>query len=268
MKIAHCSMQCFRAIEYMLPVYNNSSNKKSIDYLTSYLCAIKVLNLLLDINIYDKIYIMRKLNMCTRENIMLTSLKLFLYEGFETISVNRIISAVGFSQAAFYYHFQSKDALIDEVMKKYIFDYMDLIIDELHNKECSWQEKIEDVFKTALNTEIYINELYNGEKIYNAGGFMNLVAQYSILRKCENVSQFKNNKCKYEVLYESIKLGQELGQINKSLDPKLAAIHLLCAQEGIKAVISNNMRDISNTSLYELTIININEAFKYLSNIN
>jgi AcrR family transcriptional regulator len=46
--------------------------------------------------------------------------KLFAAEGYERVSVNDIINAVGLSKGAFYYYFKSKEEVLDEIIEKRI----------------------------------------------------------------------------------------------------------------------------------------------------
>lgn len=52
-------------------------------------------------------------DLTTSENIKAIALKLFKEEGYDKISVNEICKACGITKTTFYYHFKSKDELLN-----------------------------------------------------------------------------------------------------------------------------------------------------------
>ena len=53
----------------------------------------------------------------TRANIVEQAIKLFAEKGFQDTSTADVVQAAGCSKGAFYYHFPSKDALIEETFR-------------------------------------------------------------------------------------------------------------------------------------------------------
>ncbi len=54
-----------------------------------------------------------------REKLLTTALELFLYEGFQSVGVDRVIKCSGISKMTLYKYFSSKDDLIEECLKRY-----------------------------------------------------------------------------------------------------------------------------------------------------
>jgi len=81
--------------------------------------------------------------MGTKSRIMETTFKLFLKKGIVDVSLSDIIKAADITTGGFYYHFDSKDTLLVEVIKKYIFDYFNSTIEYVKNSEGTPKEKIE-----------------------------------------------------------------------------------------------------------------------------
>jgi AcrR family transcriptional regulator len=52
----------------------------------------------------------------TKDKIITTALELFLRDGYERTSLNRIADRVGITKPAIYHHFASKDELVHEVL--------------------------------------------------------------------------------------------------------------------------------------------------------
>ena len=76
---------------------------------------------------------------------METTFKLFLKKGIVDVSLSDIIKAADITTGGFYYHFDSKDTLLVEVIKKYIFDYFNSTIEYVRSSEGTPKEKIESV---------------------------------------------------------------------------------------------------------------------------
>jgi TetR/AcrR family transcriptional regulator, transcriptional repressor for nem operon len=58
----------------------------------------------------------------TREQIVQTANRLFYHHGYEHTSFADIAAAVGLSRGNFYYHFKTKDAILDEVIEARLAD--------------------------------------------------------------------------------------------------------------------------------------------------
>ena len=59
----------------------------------------------------------------TKKDILEASLELFSVQGFEATSISQIASAVGIRKASLYSHFESKQAILDALMKDVLDQY-------------------------------------------------------------------------------------------------------------------------------------------------
>ena len=59
----------------------------------------------------------------TKQEILEASLELFSVQGFEATSISQIASAVGIRKASLYSHFESKQAILDELMQEVLEQY-------------------------------------------------------------------------------------------------------------------------------------------------
>ena len=59
----------------------------------------------------------------TKQDILEASLELFSVQGFEATSISQIASAVGIRKASLYSHFESKQAILDALMKDVLDQY-------------------------------------------------------------------------------------------------------------------------------------------------
>ena len=59
----------------------------------------------------------------TKQEILKASLELFSVQGFEATSLSQIASAVGIRKASLYSHFESKQAILDALVKDILEQY-------------------------------------------------------------------------------------------------------------------------------------------------
>ena len=59
----------------------------------------------------------------TKQEILEASLKLFSVQGFEATSISQIAGAVGIRKASLYSHFESKQAILDAIVKEVLEQY-------------------------------------------------------------------------------------------------------------------------------------------------
>ena len=59
----------------------------------------------------------------TKQEILKASLELFSVQGFEATSISQIAGAVGIRKASLYSHFESKQAILDALVKEVLEQY-------------------------------------------------------------------------------------------------------------------------------------------------
>ena len=59
----------------------------------------------------------------TKQEILEAALELFSVQGFEATSISQIASAVGMRKASLYSHFESKQAILDELVQEVLKQY-------------------------------------------------------------------------------------------------------------------------------------------------
>ena len=59
----------------------------------------------------------------TKKEILEASLELFSIQGFEATSISQIADAVGIRKASLYSHFESKQAILDALVKEVLEQY-------------------------------------------------------------------------------------------------------------------------------------------------
>ncbi len=85
-----------------------------------------------------------------RNEIIETAQNLFKLQGYEKTSVNQIIKQLDISKGAFYHHFASKQALLDEIIERFIKATIDQLQPILNNEKLNPIEKINQVFSASI----------------------------------------------------------------------------------------------------------------------
>ncbi|GGX66421.1 TetR family transcriptional regulator [Tateyamaria omphalii] len=71
----------------------------------------------------------------TREKIITSADRLFYERGFEATSFADVAKAVGISRGNFYYHFKTKDQILDAVIERRIKDRHDMLNDWVDDRQ-------------------------------------------------------------------------------------------------------------------------------------
>jgi AcrR family transcriptional regulator len=64
-----------------------------------------------------------------KEKILTTSIRLFLNNGYVGTSVRNLTDEVGIARGTLYWHFKSKDQILDEILNKYCEQFIDAAIE-------------------------------------------------------------------------------------------------------------------------------------------
>ena len=96
--------------------------------------------------------------MDTKSRIMETAFKLLLEKGFDNVSITEIKRESNISTGGFYHIFDSKETLVVEVIKKYIFNYFYLTLEQIKNFEGTTKEKLEIAILSMAGDDSVINE--------------------------------------------------------------------------------------------------------------
>ena len=96
--------------------------------------------------------------MNTKSRIMETTFKLLLEKGFDNVSITEIKEKANVSSGGIYHHFDSLDSLMIEVIKKYLFNYFYLTMDQIKNFKGTSQEKLKIVTLSIAGDDEVINK--------------------------------------------------------------------------------------------------------------
>ncbi len=78
----------------------------------------------------------------TVSDILRISEELFLKEGYENVSIQKIATACGMTKGALYHHFDSKEALMEQICVNHYELLYKASLTHLENKEADWFERL------------------------------------------------------------------------------------------------------------------------------
>lgn len=83
----------------------------------------------------------------SKEQILKTSLLLFLQKGFKEVTMNEIVKSSGFSKGAFYHYFSSKEEVFKEMLDVYFGQMLHLDYDSLPS------DSLQSFYKAILDIQ-------------------------------------------------------------------------------------------------------------------
>nr|WP_296779134.1 TetR/AcrR family transcriptional regulator [Rhodococcus sp. (in: high G+C Gram-positive bacteria)] len=89
----------------------------------------------------------------TREAIIACSQRLMARKGYTAVGLSEILAAVHVPKGSFYYHFASKDALGEAMLKSYFTDYLADFDEILSRSDRTWSERILDYFASWIESQ-------------------------------------------------------------------------------------------------------------------
>ena len=151
----------------------------------------------------------------TKQEIINQAIELFNKRGFKDVSVTKIIEKVGISKRTFYYHFKSKEAILEEFYKipsEVTVSMLEAMLDKESNLEklfALYRPRIEHFVEIGQNIskQIIISNIRNDKGTF----------------KC---SQESRNKI-FDIEIDLIKKAQQADEISNMADAKVLSDLLL-----------------------------------------
>ncbi|MDJ0395052.1 TetR/AcrR family transcriptional regulator [Rhodococcus sp. G-MC3] len=89
----------------------------------------------------------------TREAIIACSQRLMARKGYTAVGLSEILAAVHVPKGSFYYHFASKDALGEAMLRSYFTDYLADFDEILSRSDRTWAQRIMDYFASWIESQ-------------------------------------------------------------------------------------------------------------------
>jgi TetR/AcrR family transcriptional regulator, transcriptional repressor for nem operon len=200
----------------------------------------------------------------TKEMILETAYRMFLANNYESVTINSIIQATGFTKGAIYHYFTSKE----ELFKAVIDEFLDKKEDDLLLEFGSIKELIANQVEKKRE---YLEKRSHILCEENCGNSNNIVLQHISLSlaACRYYPEFKETReviffVKKEQWEQILKKGIEQGEIKSDIDVEIATMNLMYAEATV-ALYSMSSGNLSIASILNLYERQMTEVFKYLS---
>lgn len=191
---------------------------------------------------------------------METAFRLFLKRGFTDVSLNEIIKASNSTTGGFYHHFESKDALLVEVIEEYIFNYFNSTIEQIRSFEGTPKEKLQVAMLSIVGENVSIAKLSESSRKINYRTLhlllMEGVQKYDIIG--ESYTEFYHNLLNF--IKGVIDEGIEQDLIRNDIDPTELAMFIQTSMLGTIIM----WIGMPETPLRERMISNIDHLWDYM----
>ena len=89
-----------------------------------------------------------------KDQILDTSLQLFMKKGFDATSISDILSQLDIARGTLYYHFESKEAIMDAIIERLLNQFLENIEKLMTNDSLSQAEKFMGFFASINLTQL------------------------------------------------------------------------------------------------------------------
>ncbi|WP_339711007.1 TetR/AcrR family transcriptional regulator [uncultured Kriegella sp.] len=167
--------------------------------------------------------------MATMNRMQVTGLELFYKKGYYNTSVDDILKELSLSKGAFYYHFDSKEDFLVQIIENLLTRKVYSMLIEPIEGHANTLDLITECFDDALETAVH-NEMDYGFVLSN---FINEFngRNPEIMKHLNNILQI------WEVnLVSALQKGKFNGNIDRHVDAEGVAVYLISSYIGIRTL--------------------------------
>lgn len=156
----------------------------------------------------------------TKEYILEVSFFLFLQKSFKAVTIKEIVEQANVSKGAFYYYFESKKQLFEEVAQYFYLDIFAQDYEEYAQE--SLQAFYKDVIKKAQHSFLSIKKIKDKEMRFDINNYQLIFEAVKLLPKFSKAMKEHSEK---ELAYwkKMVSLAQKNGEIKSILSPEVIA---------------------------------------------
>ena len=168
----------------------------------------------------------------TKNKIVRTAFELFVEKGFTDVSIDQVMSEVGITKGAFYYHFKSKEELLIEVISTYLFSYLDGMLEVLRSSCGSAKDKINIFSHAVFDFQDNVNEEMNGMELdFRSFYFLLMEGVKKFAPLTERYALF--HRTVREAIQEILEQGKEEGTVSEDGNSADMAFLIMSVAEGL-----------------------------------
>ena len=174
----------------------------------------------------------------TRLNILKKSAQLMYVRGYQSTSIDDILSSMQVTKGAFFYHFKNKEEMALAFIRELMYPGMIAMMIEPLNKSTDPIKDINKLIKNILNDHIHFDVRYGCPMI-------NLIEEMAPLSERFNKALKMITLTWTNAIGECLKRGQEDGKVRADLDVMDASNYIITAYAGAR-----NMGKMFGTKSY------------------
>ena len=175
----------------------------------------------------------------TRLNIMKNSAHLMYIKGYQSTSIDDILSSMQVTKGAFFYHFKNKEEMALALIKELMYPGMKMMMVEPLDNSKDPIKDINKLMKTILGDQVNFDVRYGCPMI-------NLIEEMSPLSAGFNKALKMMTLTWVNAIADCLKRGQDNGQIKPDVNVIDAANYIVTAYAGAR-----NMGKIFGTNSYQ-----------------
>jgi len=161
----------------------------------------------------------------TADRILIQAMRIFLEKGYHGTSIDDITHAAGVTKGALYWHFKSKEELLQKIVEDFEKRFLNGLIQAVKNVRGDIQDKFEKYFRYNAAFSYYNREL--------CVSFTTLAAEL-VGAHHGTEPQFRRIYKKYQKFLSRLILqGKKEKIFKKEIDPDLAAQIIIAFHDGI-----------------------------------
>lgn len=174
----------------------------------------------------------------TRLSIMKNSAQLMYVKGYQSTSIDDILSSMQVTKGAFFYHFKNKEEMALAFIKELMYPGMKIMMVEPLNNSADPIEAINRLMKNILNDHVHFDVRYGCPMINLIEEMTPLSETFSQLLKMMTLTWVN-------AIADCLKRGQDNGQIRPDIEVIDAANYIVTAYAGVR-----NMGKMFGTKSY------------------
>lgn len=167
----------------------------------------------------------------TKENILMSSFRLFLQKGYKNTTMSQLVKVSGVSKGAFYHYFSSKEELFDHALEQYFYALASPVINFEADAERTFMENFQGYLYTRNQAVEKMRQELEIDFNANYTGVVMEAMQLFEHHKKRSLELLDEELLTYQNI---ILLAQQSGELRADVEAELLAKHLYFMLDGFK----------------------------------
>lgn len=167
----------------------------------------------------------------TKDNILISSFRVFLEKGYEKATLNELVKASKVSKGAFYHYFKGKEELFDATIEKYFFEIASPVVKFEPSEEKNFLENVQ-AYIDNKNGEVL--KVMNRLELDFTANYMNIILEAMKLFEHHKKRSLRLLDAELATYQKIIETAQQKGEVRTDVEASLLAKHFYFMLDGFK----------------------------------